>query len=156
MFQYILKPLKKLLIWNNIYSNAKKIELRQKKIGNKFLNWKILNFFNIVSNSYFCTYCWNWPQIEKFQPNQTINLFKSERTYSLTSLFLSKYFKTFQWLSKFKSLSFITKVYPNNKNETKSDTFPWGIFKSDIISCFIKKYWGIWMTLKIEISQFHD
>ena len=32
----------------------------------------------------------------------------------------------------------MAKVDPNNANETKSDIFPWNIFKSDI-SFFIKK-----------------
>ena len=27
----------------------------------------------------------------------------------------------------------MTKVNPNNGNETKSDIFPWDIFKSDVI-----------------------
>ena len=27
----------------------------------------------------------------------------------------------------------MTKMKPNDENETKSDIFPWGIFKSDII-----------------------
>ena len=34
----------------------------------------------------------------------------------------------------------MTKVNPNNGNETKSDIFPWDIFKFDSISLFIKKY----------------
>ena len=34
----------------------------------------------------------------------------------------------------------MTKVNPNNKNETKSDIFSWDIFDSDVISFFIKKY----------------
>ena len=34
----------------------------------------------------------------------------------------------------------MTKVKPNNGNETKSDIFPWDIFKSDTISFFIKNY----------------
>ena len=34
---------------------------------------------------------------------------------------------------KIKILSFMTKVNPNNGNETKSDIFHWDIFKSDII-----------------------
>ena len=34
---------------------------------------------------------------------------------------------------KSKFLNFMTKVNPNNGNETKSDTFSWDIFKSDII-----------------------
>ena len=33
----------------------------------------------------------------------------------------------------------MTKVKPKNGNETKSDIFPKDIFKSDIISFFIKK-----------------
>ena len=55
-------------------------------------------------------------------------------------LFLSKHIKVFQWLSKSEFLSFITKVYPNNEKETKLDIFLYDIFKSDIISFFIKIY----------------
>ena len=33
----------------------------------------------------------------------------------------------------------MTKMNPNNGNETKQDIFPWNIFKSDTISFFIKK-----------------
>ena len=50
----------------------------------------------------------------------------------------------------------MTKVKPNNRNETKSDIFPWDIFKSDIIAFFIQKYSSILMTFKIKISQFYD
>ena len=32
----------------------------------------------------------------------------------------------------------MTKVNPKNGNETKSDFFAWDIFKSDVISFFIK------------------
>ena len=32
----------------------------------------------------------------------------------------------------------MTKVKPNNGNETKSDIFPWNIFKPDTISFFIE------------------
>ena len=39
-------------------------------------------------------------------------------------LYLSKNIEVFQWLSKSKFLSFITKVNPNNGNETNSDIFP--------------------------------
>ena len=53
-------------------------------------------------------------------------------------LFLSKHIKVFQWLSKSKFLSFLTKVNPNNENKRKSDIFPWGIFKHHIIS-FLSK-----------------
>ena len=41
--------------------------------------------------------------------------------------------KIFQWLSKSEFVSFMTKVNPNYGNKTKSDIFPWDIFKSDII-----------------------
>ena len=33
----------------------------------------------------------------------------------------------------------MTKVKPNIGNKTKSDIFPWDIFKSDTMSFFIKK-----------------
>ena len=32
----------------------------------------------------------------------------------------------------------MTKLHPNNGNETKSDIFPWGIFKSDVITFYQK------------------
>ena len=62
-------------------------------------------------------------------------------TYSNLTPYLSllKTVKIFQRLSKLKFLSFKTKLNPNNGNEAKSDVFPWGIFKSDTISFFIKK-----------------
>ena len=34
----------------------------------------------------------------------------------------------------------MAKVNPNNGIETKSDIFPWNIFKSDTIYFFIKNY----------------
>ena len=43
----------------------------------------------------------------------------------------------------------MTKVNLNNGNETKSDIFPWDIFKCGSIS-------SISMTFKIGISQFYD
>ena len=33
----------------------------------------------------------------------------------------------------------MTKVNPNNASETKSDIFPWDIFKFDVIYFFVKK-----------------
>ena len=48
-------------------------------------------------------------------------------------LFLWKYIRVFQRLSKSEFLSFVTKVNQNNGNETKSDLFTWDIFKSDTI-----------------------
>ena len=52
-------------------------------------------------------------------------------TYSSLTPYLSlpKNLKIFQRLSKSKFLSFMTKVNPNNKIETKSDIFPWDISK---------------------------
>ena len=49
----------------------------------------------------------------------------------------------------------MTKVNPNNGNETKSDIFPCGIFKSDI-SFIIKKYSSTSMTFRTKICQFYD
>ena len=50
----------------------------------------------------------------------------------------------------------MTKLNPNNKNESKSHIFLWDIFKSDTISFFIKKYSSVLMTPKIKTSQFYD
>ena len=50
----------------------------------------------------------------------------------------------------------MTKVNPNNENETKSDIFLWYIFKLTSFLFFTEKYESISMTLKIEISQFYD
>ena len=47
--------------------------------------------------------------------------------------FLSKNIEVFQWLSKSKFLSSMTKMNPDNENETKSDIYSSGTFKSDII-----------------------
>ena len=33
----------------------------------------------------------------------------------------------------------MTKVNPNHENETKSDIFPWYIFKSEVICFFLSK-----------------
>ena len=46
--------------------------------------------------------------------------------------FLSENINVIQGLSKSKFVSFMTKVNPNNVNETTSD-MAWDIFKSDII-----------------------
>ena len=49
----------------------------------------------------------------------------------------------------------MTKVNPKNGNETKSDIFPWDIFKSDTIP-FYQKILSILMTFKIKIYQFYE
>ena len=54
------------------------------------------------------------------------------------------------------SHSFMTKMNLNNRKETKSDIFPYDIFKSDSISLFIKICISISMTFKIVISQFYE
>ena len=48
-------------------------------------------------------------------------------------LFFIKNIKVIQQLSKSKFPSFMTKVKPNDRNETKPDFFSQGIFKYDII-----------------------
>ena len=54
-------------------------------------------------------------------------------------LYLSKNIEVFQWLSKSKFLSFMTKVNPNNGNETNSDIFPWTYSNLTLFS-FVVKY----------------
>ena len=54
-------------------------------------------------------------------------------TYSnLTPGFTQNMLKYFNEAQN-RNFSVLTKVNPNNGNETKSDIFPWNIFKSDII-----------------------
>ena len=48
----------------------------------------------------------------------------------------------------------MTKVNPDNRNETKTAIFPWDIFKYDAF--FIKANYRVSMTFKINISQFFD
>ena len=68
--------------------------------------------------------------------------------------FFVKTYKMFQWLSKSKFLSFMTKVNPDNGNETKSDIFPWDIFKSGTIS-FLSKYIKVFQWLsKLQFLSF--
>ena len=169
---------------------CKKIQIRQKNWGkfqsdNRFLNLKILNYFNKIWNYYFSTYSkvllkqqslnqirhsslghnrksdiisyqkilnyfnelWNgnfsvlwlkWNQAMVVKQNQTF----FHGTYSNLTPYLSltKNIKIFQWLLKSKFLSFTTKVKANNGNETKSDIFPWDIFKFDTISFLSQRY----------------
>ena len=77
----------------------------------------------------------------KFAWSHDLNQTFLNRASNLTPyLFSSKNIKVFQWLSKLKVLNFMTKMNPNNGNETKSDIFTWDIFKSDTMSFFNKKY----------------
>ena len=58
-------------------------------------------------------------------------------------LYLSKNIEVFQWLSKSKFLSFMTKVNPNNGNETNSWTY-----SNLILFSFVVKYgWPTKMSL---------
>ena len=69
----------------------------------------------------------------KHLPMKESDIFPREIVKSdLIHVFSSKSIKVFQLLSKSKFLNFRTSVNPNHGNETKSDMFSWGIFKSDI------------------------
>ena len=48
----------------------------------------------------------------------------------------------------------MTKVNPNNRNETKSASFPWDIFKSDVISFFSKNIKVFQWLLKSKFLSF--
>ena len=104
--------------------------------------WTISIKFQIhISNLIPKFYCNN-----KALLNQTF----FERTYSnLTSFSFSKNIKVLQWLLKSKFLFLMTKVNPNNGNETKSENFLWSLFKFDVIFSLIKKkHWSISITFK--------
>ena len=101
---------------------------KTKKTG-KFLNWKILNYVNKILNSYLSTYC----------PNSTQT--KSDTVWqdklNLTSFFWTQIIKISQWLLESRFLSFMTKVNPNNENETKLDILH-GLY-SNLTSFFISR-----------------
>ena len=92
----------------------------------------ILKYFNDFQNQNFSILWLKRSQTIGKKQNQT----SFHETYlNLTAylFFLSIYIKAFQWLSKSRVLSFMTKVNRNNGNETKSDIFQWNIFKSNVI-----------------------
>ena len=106
--------------------------------------WTISIKFQIhISNLIPKFYCNN-----KALLNQTF----FERTYSnLTSFSFSKNIKVLQWLLKSKCLFLMTKVNPNNGNETKSENFLWSLFKFDVIFSLTKKtleYFNYFQSLK--------
>ena len=45
------------------------------------------------------------------------------------------------------------KVNPKNRNETKSDIFPWDIFKCDTISSSIKNFFKYFNHFQKELKQ---
>ena len=51
---------------------------------------------------------------------------------------------------------FMTKLNTNSGNETKSDIFPWGIFKAHTISFLSKNVKVFQRLLKWKISQFYE
>ena len=78
---------------------------------------------------------------------------------NLTSyIFLSKYIRVFQRFSKSGFISFMTKVNPNNRNETKSDIFPRDVLKSDIIFIGRKilKYFNDFYNFYFSIGTFQS
>ena len=85
---------------------------------------KFLKYFNDFQNRNFSVLLLKWTQIVKMKQNQTF----AHGAYSnLTpNHFLSKNIEVFQWLSKLKFLSFMTKDNPSDRNETKSDIFSVG------------------------------
>ena len=85
----------------------------------------------------------------EMKQNQT---FFHETYSNLTPYFsLSKNIEIFQWLSKSKFLSLMTKVNQNYGNETKSDIFQRYVFKSDVVFLFPLNtkifLWLLWLAL---------
>ena len=119
-----------------------------------FLYQKILRYFKHFQNQSFSVLWLKRAQRMEMKQNRTY--FYGTYSNLTPYLFLSKHIRVFQWLSKAKFLSFMTKVNPNNETKPNSDIFPWGIFKSGIISFFLKTYFRFSMTFKITISHFFD
>ena len=110
------------------------------KLISYFLINKNLKYFNDCHN---CSVLWlKWTQKMEMTQNQTF----FQGTYSIRSYLLSKNSNVFQWLSKSKFLSVLSKVNSNNENETKADIFSCHIFKPDIIFPMVTKYWNISMS----------
>ena len=88
-------------------------------------------YFNDYQNQNFSVLWLKW--IQKMETKQNQGFFHGAYSNLTSYIFLSKKAKLFQWLSKSKFLSVMTKVDLNNRNETKSVNFPCDIFKSDNI-----------------------
>ena len=84
---------------------------------------------------------------------QTQTFFHGTYSNLTPCLFLPKNGKVFQWLTKSKFLSFMAKVNLNYGNESKSDIFPWVIFKS-VIYFFLSKNIKLFQWLLK--SRFHN
>ena len=142
LFQEILKCaflnlLPKLSSKMKLRPNQTLFDRTHSNMKSSFSYQKILYYINDFQNRNFPVLWLKWTQTMKVKQNQTffhgIYLSSVEHIQTWRNSFLSKCIKVFQWLLKSKFLSFITKVNPNNWNETKSDIFPWNKFKSDII-----------------------
>ena len=111
--------------------------------GNRFLNWKILNF--IILNLIFIKSKICISQLIAKQPslNQIRHCLKEHNQI------WHHFFRKSHWtiLINLKFLSFMTKVNPNNESETTLDIFPWDIFKICHHISFYQKNWRISMTL---------
>ena len=83
----------------------------------------ILKYLNGFQNLNFSVLWLKWIQTMEMKQKQA---FFHGAYSNLTPFFLSKHIKVFQWLSKSKFLNFMTKVNPNNGNETKPDIFSVG------------------------------
>ena len=112
---------------------------------------KILKYFNDFQNRNFSVLCLEWTQPIEMKQNQTF----SHGTYSNVTpyLSLSKNIKIFQWLSKSKFVSFMTKVDQNIGIGAKSDFFSWDIFKSD--SIFYWSYNSEIFTWLLQLALFN-
>ena len=120
----------------------------------RFFYQKTLKYFNDLQNQNFSVLWLKWTQTMEMKKNQIF--FHGTYSNLAPHLFLSKNIKLFQWLSKSKFLSIMTKVNPNNGNETKSDIFSMGHIQIWHNIFFIKKYWSILISFKIKNSQFFN
>ena len=96
-----------------------------------FFYQKTSKYFNDFQNWSFSVLWLKRIQTMELEQNQTF--FHGTYSNLMSYLFLLKTIKKLQWLEKSNFLSFMTKMNPNNGNETKSDIFHWYIFKSEII-----------------------
>ena len=114
---------------------------------------KILKYFSL-SNSKFLNFILTEPKQRKWIK---IRHFSMGHIQIWHHVFLyQEILKYFNDFLKLNFLSFMTKVNPSNGNESKSDIFPWDIFKSDSMSFLSKNIKVFQWLFKIEFSQFYD
>ena len=112
---------------------------------------KILNYLNDFQNQNFSVLWLKWTQTIQVKQNQTF--FHGTYSNLMWYIFLSKNIKVFQWLSKSKFLSFITKGNSNKKKMKQYQTLSMGHIQIWHHFALVAKYFS---DLRCFIRYFND